>query len=63
MNQCKQCRYYSGDQEKGICFVLPPKVNMKMVDDDWTEDSLMSASFRPMVNADDLICTFMQAKR
>lgn len=62
MNQCKQCRYYSGDQTKGMCFVVPPKINMQMICGDWTEDLLLSASIRLMVNADDLACTFKEAR-
>lgn len=58
MNLCKECRYYSGDHKKGVCFVVPPKINMAMVDADWSEDSLLNASVRPVVNADDLACTF-----
>jgi hypothetical protein len=60
MNVCKECRYYSGDKKKGVCFVLPPKINMAMVDAEWSEESLLNASVRPVVNAEDLSCTFYQ---
>jgi hypothetical protein len=33
---------------------------MAMVDAEWSEESLLNASVRPVVNAEDLSCTFYQ---
>lgn len=60
MNQCNECKFYSGDKNKGMCFVVPPKINLAIVCGDWTEEQLQDASVRPMVMSDDLACTFFQ---
>ena len=58
MNQCNECKFYSGDNQQGLCHAIPPKLNLAIVDGDWTEEQLQDASVRPMVMADDLACTF-----
>jgi hypothetical protein len=60
MNQCNECKFYSGDNQQGLCHAIPPKLNLAFVCGDWTEEQLQDASVRPMVMADDLACTFFQ---
>ena len=55
---CNECKFYSGDSQQGVCHALPPKINLAMIDGDWTEEQLLDASIRPMVMATDYGCTF-----
>jgi hypothetical protein len=58
MNQCNECKFYSGDNQQGLCHAIPPKLNLAIVCGNWTEEQLQDASVRPVVMADDLACTF-----
>lgn len=62
MNQCNQCKFYSGDAEQGLCHAVPPKINLAIVTAEWTEEALLDASVRPGVMAEDLGCSFWQTK-
>jgi hypothetical protein len=63
MNQCNQCKFYSGDAEQGLCHAVPPKINLALISADWTEEALMDASVRPAIGAQDLACSFYQSKK